>query len=692
MLTNACRYSGVRRQDFPPLSSGRENRYTPPAKRAPTGQTSVQGAPVDPAIISSQIKVPNKKQQASSPAVESNGVAQAALPKSTEEKSAEATSVAATSAISGVAGQMGTPARTTPSTSRNLSPQVKEGTPSATSTVERDVLKEFKNFASQQRESAQKIRTNKAKADKEVKLTELKKFASTFKLSTPVPTDLVSIIAKDPAKQKEIQAKAIKNAEEVAHTKTVEDKTVRDAQPKPAETSNPKPQADARVPRGPGAGSGNQSGQGSRQHGHRQPYQQQYQQQYRNNNRGGPHIPQSQTGTLSSRLRNLEQQKWSQPPAQDGRAPPTGPANPNDPNFNRRISGVPTHMGPKLNPNTQEFRPSPFAAAFNPNNQQSTASSPRSALAVNGAESPAGGQLIRRKTKAVDVNKCRILSHIKTIKPPQGRNWDDNGGLRPSYDTLPTWRQLQDEEKPDSTMHLTYTQLFERQPFGGSSMATPNPSHVVPHIPHQHQLPFHLQQGAHMGPRQSPHMPHMQMHNPQHGPGPHPPYGHDDHRMVHSNSAQSFASPALGQVAMAGYPGMNSPAQMPYNQQVYMGPGGAPQMGYRSFSNNQQYMGPQQGQMGGPMMMGPQFMPGPQGMVGAPQMMYAGHPHFMPPGGPPQGTPGANGYSSPGRPAAPMMAHQGSQQGQPMYGMSPSVQYSQPATGYSQGQSGGPSK
>lgn len=135
MLTNACRYSGVRRQDFPPLSSGRENRYTPPAKRAPTGQTSVQGAPVDPAIISSQIKVPNKKQQASSPAVESNGVAQAALPKSTEEKSAEATSVAATSAISGVAGQMGTPARTTPSTSRNLSPQVKEGTPSATSTV-----------------------------------------------------------------------------------------------------------------------------------------------------------------------------------------------------------------------------------------------------------------------------------------------------------------------------------------------------------------------------------------------------------------------------------------------------------------------------------------------------------------------------------------------------------------------------
>lgn len=81
------------------------------------------------------------------------------------------------------------------------------------------------------------------------------------------------------------------------------------------------------------------------------------------------------------------------------------------------------------------------------------------------------------------------------------------------------------------------------------------------------------------------------------------------------------------------------------------------------------------------MMMQPHFMPGPQGMVGNPQMMYpGGNPQFMPHGGPPQG-PGANGYPSPGRPVAPMMAHQGSQQGQPMYGMSPSVQYSQPSFG-----------
>src|SRR6187402_603838 len=53
------RYSGVRRQDFPPLTSS-NNKYTPPARRAPTGQSTVSGAPVDPAIISSQLARPDK--------------------------------------------------------------------------------------------------------------------------------------------------------------------------------------------------------------------------------------------------------------------------------------------------------------------------------------------------------------------------------------------------------------------------------------------------------------------------------------------------------------------------------------------------------------------------------------------------------------------------------------------------------
>ncbi|KAH6900101.1 hypothetical protein B0T10DRAFT_15184 [Thelonectria olida] len=742
------KYSGVRRQDFPPLG-GRENKYTPPAKRAPTGQTTVKGAPVDPAIISAQIKAPTKKQPSPAPtptaeqpkplvsSSNKNGV----TPKSNAQKSTNESKTvepappeskpAVQPAAQPVASAKALDAKPVEKTGTPLRSQVvprPEGTPSATSTVEHDVLKEFKTFASQQRQNAEKARSNKAKADKEVKLTELKKFANSFKLSTPVPNDLVSIIAKDPVKQKEIQAKAMKNAEEVAKAKAeaTKEKTTpsKEPQPKPAGQAAPAPAsasatpADSRPSRasaGPQATppAGNQNRHpGARQQYPQQHPQQYHQQAYRNNNRGGPqHLPaQQQTGTLAQRLRNVEQQKFSQPPpahqqhqphqphmpGQEMRAPPTGPANSGDQGY-RRISGVPSHMSGKLNPNSHEFRPNPFATTFSPNGHPSAGSSPRSAV-NNVAEAPAStsasvnitapsGQLIRRKTKAIDVKKCFILSHIQTIVPAQGRNWDDNAGLRPSYDTLPTWRQLQDDEKPDSTMHLTYKEYFDRQPFGGPALATPNPQHVVPQMPHQHQLPFHLQHGAHnMGQRQSPHMPPMQMHTPQHGPVPHPPYGNDDHRMMHSNSAQSFASPRLGSVPVAAYPGVNSPAQ-PYNQPVFMGPG-TPQMGFRSFSNNPQYMSPQQGQMGGPMMMQPQFIPGPQGMVPGPQMMYpGGQPQFMPPTGP-QPMAGANGYPSPGRPAAPMMVHQGSQQGQHMYGMSPNVQYNQPV--FTQGQPNGP--
>lgn len=726
--------------------SSRENKYTPPAKRAPTGQTTVKGAPVDPAIISAQIKAPVKKQASPAPPEESkapaadstkNGVSAKVQPPSppadakstetpaTEPKAASGPSNGKASDSAKPSEKSSTPARGSSSSSRNLTPQV-EGVPSATSTVERDVLKEFKTFASQQRLNAEKARSSKARADKEIKLTELKKFANSFKLSTPVPTDLVSIIAKDPLKQKEIQAKAIRNAEDVAKAKAdavTKEKTpgAKDSQVKTtdqtsaANATTTGPSNDGRSSRAtPGAQVTPPAGGPGRHQGGRQQYpQQQYHgQQYRNNNRGAPqHVnpqqqqqqqQQQQTGTLAQRLRNVEQQKFSQPqPAhqphvgnQEMRAPPTGPANSVDPNFNhRRLSGAPGPMGAKLNPNSHEFRPSPFAASFNPNGHASTGSSPRPPTNNLVPEAPApsaisSGQLIRRKTKAVDVKKCFILSSIQTFTPPQGRNWDDNAGLRPSYDTLPTWRQLQDNEKTESTMHLTYKEFFERQPFNAPALATPNPTHVVPQMPHQHQLPFHLQHGAHnMGPRQSPHMPPMQMHTPQHGPVPHPPYGNDDHRMMHSNSAQSFASPRLGHVPVA-Y-GVNTPGQMTYSQPVFMGPG-TPQMGqFRSFSNNpQQYMSPQQGQMGNGMMMQPQFMAGPQGMVPGPQMMYAGgHPQFMPPSGPQ--IPGANGYPSPGRPAAPMMVHQGSQQGQQMYGMSPSVQYNQPV--FTPGQPGGPS-
>lgn len=56
------RYSGVRRPaaEYPPLQSTQPNRYMPPARRPPSGQPTVPGAPVDPAIISSQMARPDE--------------------------------------------------------------------------------------------------------------------------------------------------------------------------------------------------------------------------------------------------------------------------------------------------------------------------------------------------------------------------------------------------------------------------------------------------------------------------------------------------------------------------------------------------------------------------------------------------------------------------------------------------------
>jgi hypothetical protein len=603
------------------------------------------------------------------------------------------------------------PPRPPAATARVVSHVKTGGPPSAALTVERDVLVSFKSFASTQRTLAERTKTTKAKADKEVKMTELKKFAETFKLSTPVPKDLISIIAKDPIKQKQIQEKALQNAEEMARQRAAAEAAAKEKEAAAAKESQAKAAAeqsgasaaagtaDARAGSRPTAPqhSGAPAGMPGRHPGNRSSYNPPHYQQYNRNNRPQPHMaPQNQqTGNLAQRLQKLQQSHLAPHGAPDMRLPPTGPANTADPSFGRRISGVPPpYLAPKLNPNSHEFRPNAFAQPFNPA-IPSQGSSPRSSV-NNIVETPippppAKGQLIRRKTMKVDIKKCFILSHIESIQPPQNRHWDENDGLRPSFDTLPTWRQLQEEtEAPDSTMHLTYKEYFERLPLSAAAVATPNPTHVMPQIAHQHQLPFHLQHGAqNLPPRQSPHMPPMQMHTGQHGHAPHVPFTNpDDHRMMHSSSAQSFASPRMAQVPMAYPPAMNAPAQMPYGQPVmqpYVNP--TPQMGqFRSFSNNPQYIPQQPHHMAAPMMVQPQFISGPNGMVAAGPMYPGAHPQFIPAGAVPGPQPmaGSNGFPSPGRAAAPMMVHQGSHQGshqgqQAVYAMSPGMGYQQPA-------------
>ncbi|KAK0747461.1 hypothetical protein B0T21DRAFT_279548 [Apiosordaria backusii] len=739
--------NGVARQEFPPLTTSRENKYTPPARRAPTGQSTVKGAPVDPAIISSQLKGSPASNQPT-PKVEDVKVA-AATPTPAQPAVEKVAGLKVDSKTPGVKAPEAKPdvsaAAPKPETKEAAAPrplaaparvafQGKTGGPSAANNVEREVLNAFKQFSIKERKQADAARHSKARVDKEVKLTELKKFSKDFKLSTPVPKDLIPIIAKDPAKQQEIQEKALQNAADLAKRKQAEaalkekeSAAAKASQAKAAaeqssNASTPAATTDSRASSRPTAPQhSNSSGAPGRHAGGRASYHnnngaQPPYGQYNRGGRGAQLPPGAQaTGQLAQRLRNVEQQKMQHPhmvqhPQPDMRLPPTGPANNADPAYGRRISGVPqSYLGPKLNPNSHEFRPNAFAQPFNPMNPinpissviPSQASSPRSSvnniMEVPMMPPPAKGQLVRRKTKAIDIKKCFVLSNMETIQPPSNpkKTWDDNDGFRPAFDHPPTWRAVdpEKEEPKDSTMSMTYNEYFEKVPRASAAIATPNPTHAMPQIPHQHQLPPYLQHGGQgMAPRQSPHMPPMQMQAGQHGHGPHGPYNPEDqHRMMHSNSAQSFASPRMGQVPMAYPPSVNAPGQMPYGQHVmppYMNPG-APQMGqFRSYSNNPQFMSQQPHHMGAPIMGQPPFIP-PNGMAVTGPMYPVSGPPYMPPGAvPPQPMVGSNGFPSPGRSAAaPMMAHQGSHQGQPpVYGMSPAMTYQQPAYTPQQGQ------
>lgn len=704
------KYSGVRRErDFPPLSSS-NNKYTPPARRPPTGQSTVPGAPVDPAIISSQLARPDKAgPDKKAVSMQKASKVEVATPPTTTETSVTATpetklaAPAQTPSASRIASTQVKP-NATPDTAKSLEVKEKKN---ATDTIEHDVIRDFKRFAQLQRTTVKDVRSAKARNDKEVKLNDLKKFADSFKLNTPVPSDLVSIIAKDPAKQKEIQEKAKRNAEEAKANPSEAARPIQSTS-EVKQTTRAAPSAHGPSPSSnlPGRQNPNRNTGFQAQGPHNNS-------QYFRSDRPAQaqqSMPPQQTtrppGNLGARLRNMEQpnkhtQMPTNPiPVNEPRLPPTGPSN-IEPNFSRRSSGVASAQGGRLNPNSSEFRPSPHAASFNPNGNPSSGSSPRSA--ANAVEPPpATRSLLKRKPITASERpslkeKFNALEHIMTLKPGPGKDWEKMGGLKPAYDTPPTWRQLADDEKAESTMHLSYTKLFEMAPFPTQTMSPPNPSHAIPQVPHQHQLPFHLQQGVHgMGPRQSPRQPPMNLHGNHHGHGPAPPFnGPDDHRMMPSQSAQSFASPRLHNVPMFPPP-MGQPGQMAYNPQMMQYGNASPMQPFRSLSQSGQFMPQQQHMAPAIMMQNPTngFIASP-GMAPGPQLMYphGGQGHFMPQqNGHPPPMPGVNGYPSPGR-SAPMMMNQGSQQGHqvqpPMYGgmtpgMSPGPQYGNPQQIYPQ--------
>jgi hypothetical protein len=74
--------------------------------------------------------------------------------------------------------------------------------------VEVKVLKQFREFADAEQQRLIERRKRQQTEDRANKLKELLRFSKTFKLKTPVPDDLIGILARDPGRQEDIIEKA----------------------------------------------------------------------------------------------------------------------------------------------------------------------------------------------------------------------------------------------------------------------------------------------------------------------------------------------------------------------------------------------------------------------------------------------------------------------------------------------------
>ncbi|OJD26208.1 hypothetical protein ACJ73_02417 [Blastomyces percursus] len=688
------KYSGVRREDFPPLQSGQPNKYTPPARRAPTGHPTVPGAPVDPAIISAQIARPDiPPKQSSQPKInvtpsQTITTTTTTTTNTVKDKAPEATKSApslkppASSEEKQVSGK--------PTSNSNV-PSKRNGIENASSNVEVEVLDHFRQFATIEKMKLQERRRNQASYDRTIKLNELMKFSKNFKLGTPVPKDLVPILAKDPSKQEEIIEKARRQHEEklAAAAAKAAGATAPDASTAAAPAAEKKPAA----PRA--------SGSSRYDLGAVPPVAPSDRQQYPRGRQGYPpmglhgvpggrpmghhtaHPGRSGPGLLSHRLADIQQQRkggaMGHPmppplPVQDGRIPPHGPIGGDQSSINsphKAVQSPTSATSTKFNVRAHEFKPNPAAHTFTPGGTSGMGSSPASSArpqSISRAASPSAFFGAKKPLPASE--RPSINDHFNPIKrmkkeatEQSTKDYAFNGGIPQAYRTPPTW------EVAPINAEKTYADMFKTP--APVPSASPQRAASNPPLPHQHQLPFHLQPSGPptTGPPQA-HHPHH--HAQSHHPSG-PPLFEDHHRMHMSASAsQVYPSPRLQQTPMTYHSPMGHHAQLAYGQpvpQFYTGQGPQPAH-MRHYPGGPQFVNPQNG-MGAPMMVqqpsnGPYAgMPQGMGVPYNPQMpMYspnAGHayPQHVPPPAQPH-----SGYPSPSR-GAPMMIHQGSQQGHP---------------------------
>lgn len=648
------KYSGVQRESkgFPPLVSGQPNKYMPPGRRQAAAQPAV----------------PAKQTPTTSPAPAPQAKEQAKEVPSTEKAVVAAAPKASIEAEQKVELSKPAPAVAVPSATK----QQRQVPENATANVETEVLDHFRQFANSEKLKMQERRRNQASYDRTVKLNELMKFSKNFKLSTPVPKDLVPILAKDPHKQEAIISRAKQSEDSPSPQPPAQVLEQKPAVRATGPTGAAPPTAPAdrhNFPRGrQGYPPTGPSGSGGNTRYPQQPLQ--------------PNRP--ATGMLSHRLAdNLQQRKGAALgtvpaplPVQDARAPPTGPASEQSHVTSpaKSQSSTMANATSRFNVRAMEFKPNPAASTFTPGGPAPTA--PGGAPSAVSAASPSRNASVSRAATPsafFGTKKPQPISErpsiddgfnpIKRMKKESAEAGENkgfsNGGIPPPYRTGPTWDVPQgNEEKSFEAMFKQPTALPSVSPQGRSISSNPS-------LPQQHQIPFHFTPGNPGMPPSSgtPSGPHV--HPGPHGPGPHL---EDHHRMqLSASSSQVFPSPRMGQSHVGYHSPMAPHAQLAFGQPIPQFYGG-PQPGHmRHYQSGPQFSGPQAG-MGAPMMVqnpssGP-YMGMPQGMSPYNQQMqmYSPSPsHAYPHVPPPQPH---SGYPSPSR-GAPMMMHQNSQSGQP---------------------------
>lgn len=633
--------------------------------RGPIGN----GSPLDPAIISSQIARSSSKTQE----VQTTDVTQAAKPIEPSEAqktpvpnlprhnpvAKDVSSKPALPAVAGKAGGLGV---------------------NATENVETELLDSFRQFANLEKMRVQDSRRNRASADKAIRLNDLMKFSKNFKLLTPVPKDLVPILAKDKSKQEEIMEKAQRNADQHGSVPgklaiSTDQKTQR-------------PLAAAQWIVDPVASSGDVQHNGRGRQGVSSGSAQASQ---ASKDRHLPQAPSNQSsksgrGLLSHRLEDTHRMHKAAIhvtvpaplPIQDARVQPSRPsAQASSSSSPQKASGVrsPTSaVSAKFNVRAMEFKPNPAASTFKPVTDPSDASSPKSGADTRSiSRAPSPSVFFGDRKPLPPSERPSITAHFNPLKflkaeaekEKKTKEYASNGGIKPAFKTPPTWNPPKDGEDFKS-----YKDMFDavRPSANGTTLQNAPPGN--PPMAHQHQLPLHLQTGPQGIPQVQ--VAQQVIHNPQSQPHHYSNNLHyDDHHMRHSasqTSAYPSPSPRMNYMNLAAYPSpMGQHAQLAYGQQMpqyFLGPHGPQPAGLRQYSG-----GPQMIAAPGPHLAAQMMVQQPSGggIMGMQQPMVAFNPQFamyngVPPSfaGPPQPP---SGYPSPGR-GAPMMMHQGSHQGQ----------------------------